>query len=243
VLPLAPRSRVMIPSPSDFVFLQIHCPSCKLRNPNTAFSSAQRLTLPDQVELQSGHFDVADRLFHHMGELWKGSTQSMGDVKELIPEFYYMDEMFVNSSCLPLGTRQNGETVSDVVSLFCALCIPTFVTFMHALEQFKHTYIHTYIHTYTHACIHTDIHTFIHTYAHTCDNTHKLTHLHTSAHRALTHDDLRQVLPAWACGDPRKFVRVMRDALEGAAVCYFDCCVHVMLFPRSRCICCVAPVD
>ena len=68
-----------------------------------------------QVQLQSGHFDVADRLFHHMGELWKGSTQSMGDVKELIPEFYYLDDMFANSSCLPLGTRQNGETVSDVV--------------------------------------------------------------------------------------------------------------------------------
>ena len=68
-----------------------------------------------QVQLQSGHFDVADRLFHHMGELWRGSTQSMGDVKELIPEFYYLDDMFVNSSSLPLGTRQNGETVSNVV--------------------------------------------------------------------------------------------------------------------------------
>ena len=55
------------------------------------------------------------RLFHHMGELWKGSTQSMGDVKELIPEFYYLEDMFVNGSCLPLGQRQNGETVSDVV--------------------------------------------------------------------------------------------------------------------------------
>ena len=73
------------------------------------------LTSAAQVQLQSGHFDVADRLFHHMGELWKGSTQSMGDVKELIPEFYYLDDMFSNSSCLPLGTRQNGETVSDVV--------------------------------------------------------------------------------------------------------------------------------
>lgn len=50
-----------------------------------------------------------------MGELWKGSTQSMGDVKELIPEFYYLDDMFVNGSCLPFGQRQNGEIVSDVV--------------------------------------------------------------------------------------------------------------------------------
>jgi hypothetical protein len=46
----------------------------------------------------------------------------MGDVKELIPEFYYLDEMFANSSCLPLGTRQNGENVSDVV---CDACLPS----------------------------------------------------------------------------------------------------------------------
>ncbi len=160
--------------PSDFVLLQIHCPSCKLRTPNTACSSVQRLTFPVQVELQSGHFDVADRLFHHMGELWKGSTQSMGDVKELIPEFYYMDELFVNSSCLPLGTRQNGETVSDVVSPFRALCISAFITFTHALEQFVHTYVHTYIQfirtyvrTYVRPCIHT-----IYPHSHTCTRSH-----------------------------------------------------------------------
>jgi hypothetical protein len=41
----------------------------------------------------------------------------MGDVKELIPEFYYLDDMFINSGCLPLGTRQNGEVVSNVVSV------------------------------------------------------------------------------------------------------------------------------
>ena len=64
----------------------------------------------------------------------------MGDVKELTPEFYYLDDMFTNASCLPLGQRQNGEHVCDVV------------------------------------------------------------------------------LPPWAGGDPRAFVRVMRDALEGSTL-------------------------
>jgi hypothetical protein len=116
---------------------QVHCSSCTLLVSETRFflrfessnrtffcfnyRSLHQFTLAPhgnvQVQLQSGHFDVADRLFHHMGELWKGSTQSMGDVKELIPEFYYLDDMFVNSSCLPLGTRQNGETVSNVVRI------------------------------------------------------------------------------------------------------------------------------
>jgi hypothetical protein len=86
------------------------------------------------VQLQSGHFDVADRLFHHMGELWRGSTQSMGDVKELIPEFYYLEDMFANSSCLPLGLRQNGEMVSDVVRY--ASCVPMArrISIFHSLQ-------------------------------------------------------------------------------------------------------------
>jgi len=119
-----------------------------------------------QVQLQSGHFDVADRLFHHMGDLWKGSTQSMGDVKELIPEFYYLEDMFVNGSCLPLGRRQNGETVSDVVR-FPAICFACSVPLF---------------------------------------------------------DSGVKVLPSWAGGDARKFVRIMRDALEGMSQSFLFTC-------------------
>ena len=38
------------------------------------------------------------------------------DVKEMVPEFYYLPEMFSNHNRLALGTRQDGTPVDDVVS-------------------------------------------------------------------------------------------------------------------------------
>ena len=64
------------------------------------------------VELQSGHFDVPDRLFSSIAECWEGCLHGMGDVKELIPEFFFLPEMLVNRSRLPLGDRQV-TTVAD----------------------------------------------------------------------------------------------------------------------------------
>lgn len=69
------------------------------------------------VELQSGHFDVADRLFFSVRETWRGVTHSMSDVKELIPEWYTTPEMFVNSRRLPLGRLQRDNIQVDHVEL------------------------------------------------------------------------------------------------------------------------------
>lgn len=65
--------------------------------------------------LQGDRFDRADRLFHSIAETFKGCTESMADVKELIPEFYYSSEFLANSNDLRLGVRQDGARVSDVV--------------------------------------------------------------------------------------------------------------------------------
>jgi len=38
-----------------------------------------------------------------------------GDVKELIPEFFYLDEFLMNTAGFDLGVMQNGTPVGDVV--------------------------------------------------------------------------------------------------------------------------------
>jgi hypothetical protein len=70
------------------------------------------------LRLQSGHFDVADRLFYSVNETWQsaaGYTINLADVKELIPEFYYLPEMFQNSNRFDLGVKQTGERIDNVV--------------------------------------------------------------------------------------------------------------------------------
>ncbi|KAL2663924.1 hypothetical protein AAZV13_02G129300 [Glycine max] len=71
----------------------------------------------ENQKLQGGQFDHADRLFNSIRDTWlsaagKGNTS---DVKELIPEFFYMPEFLENRFNLDLGEKQSGEKVGDVV--------------------------------------------------------------------------------------------------------------------------------
>lgn len=67
------------------------------------------------VELQDGKFDHSDRLFHSLPATWDGVMTNPADVKELIPEFFYLPSMFQNLSGLELGTKQRGEKIDDVI--------------------------------------------------------------------------------------------------------------------------------
>jgi hypothetical protein len=69
------------------------------------------------IELQDGRFDVADRMFHSVEEAWTASSSisTISDVKELIPEFYYLPEFLTNKNKLQLGIKQNKQTVGDVI--------------------------------------------------------------------------------------------------------------------------------
>ena len=49
---------------------------------------------------QGGKFDQADRLFMSINKTWRGCMRSTSDVKELIPEFFYMSDFLV---CLLLN--------------------------------------------------------------------------------------------------------------------------------------------
>lgn len=65
--------------------------------------------------LQSGHFDVADRLFSSVQRTWEMCTgRSAAEVKELTPEFYCNPSFLRNINELKLGTMQEGEVVGDV---------------------------------------------------------------------------------------------------------------------------------
>jgi hypothetical protein len=67
------------------------------------------------LTLQGGHFDVADRLFHNIGSSWKSaSCENVQDVRELIPEFFYLPDFLGNSNNFDYGVTQAGKTIHDV---------------------------------------------------------------------------------------------------------------------------------
>uniref|UniRef100_A0A8C5UFU5 LPS responsive beige-like anchor protein n=1 Tax=Malurus cyaneus samueli TaxID=2593467 RepID=A0A8C5UFU5_9PASS len=66
------------------------------------------------LNLQGGKFDHADRTFSSISRAWRNSQRDTSDIKELIPEFYYLPEIFVNSNNYNLGVMDDGTVVSDV---------------------------------------------------------------------------------------------------------------------------------
>nr|CDS28413.2 hypothetical transcript [Hymenolepis microstoma] len=68
------------------------------------------------IKLQGGHFDLPDRMFHSVEEAWLSASQhNMADVRELIPEFFYLPDFLVNSNHFDFGCKQNGVRVDSVV--------------------------------------------------------------------------------------------------------------------------------
>ena len=56
------------------------------------------------LSLQGGHFDLADRMFHTIKEGYESASKTnMADVKELIPEFFYLPDFLLNSNKFELG--------------------------------------------------------------------------------------------------------------------------------------------
>ncbi|VUZ46443.1 unnamed protein product, partial [Hymenolepis diminuta] len=68
------------------------------------------------IKLQGGHFDLPDRMFHSVEEAWLSASQhNMADVRELIPEFFYLPDFLINSNHFDFGCKQNGVRVDNVV--------------------------------------------------------------------------------------------------------------------------------
>eukprot|EP00475_Leptophrys_vorax_P030387 TRINITY_DN45476_c0_g2_i1.p1 TRINITY_DN45476_c0_g2~~TRINITY_DN45476_c0_g2_i1.p1 ORF type:complete len:785 (+),score=161.25 TRINITY_DN45476_c0_g2_i1:180-2357(+) len=58
-------------------------------------------------------FDNANRMFHDLHLSW--TTSGVVDMKELIPEFFYLPEFLQNGNQLELGQRTSGQSIDDVV--------------------------------------------------------------------------------------------------------------------------------
>ena len=68
------------------------------------------------IDTTGGHFDLADRMFHSLKEGWLSAARlNMADVKELIPEFFYLPELLINHNKFDLGMKQSGVALNDVL--------------------------------------------------------------------------------------------------------------------------------
>ena len=62
--------------------------------------------------LQSGHFDVADRLFYSMQIAWNSCSSGVGDVKELIPHLFYLPQCLENMNNYDMGKTRSNHNAS-----------------------------------------------------------------------------------------------------------------------------------
>jgi factor associated with neutral sphingomyelinase activation len=71
--------------------------------------------LPEyMLKLQNGRFDAAEREFHSMKQTWESVLSNTADLKELIPEFFYLPEFLQNRNRIDFGKGQNDERYDDV---------------------------------------------------------------------------------------------------------------------------------
>ncbi|KAJ4848486.1 BEACH domain-containing protein C2 [Turnera subulata] len=66
------------------------------------------------IKLQGGKFDHADRMFSDIAATWNGVLEDMSDVKELVPELFYLPEILSNENSVDFGTTQLGEKLDSV---------------------------------------------------------------------------------------------------------------------------------
>ncbi|XP_041645058.1 WD repeat- and FYVE domain-containing protein 4 isoform X2 [Cheilinus undulatus] len=62
-----------------------------------------------------GGFDIPERMFYSMKKEWESASgDNMSDVRELIPEFFYLPDFLLNSNHIQLGCMEDGTTLGDV---------------------------------------------------------------------------------------------------------------------------------
>jgi WD40 repeat protein len=68
------------------------------------------------LNFQGGKFDHADRLFYDIGHSWRSASSAggMSDVKEIVPEFFYLPDFLCNNSRFDIGEFQNGTWLDSV---------------------------------------------------------------------------------------------------------------------------------
>ncbi|XP_072155979.1 neurobeachin isoform X4 [Bemisia tabaci] len=66
------------------------------------------------LALQGGKFDHPNRLFSSLALSWKNCQRDTSDVKELIPELFFLPEMLVNVNGYRLGNGEDGKPIGNV---------------------------------------------------------------------------------------------------------------------------------
>ncbi|XP_065209719.1 neurobeachin isoform X2 [Planococcus citri] len=66
------------------------------------------------LALQGGKFDHPNRLFSSINLSWKNCQRDTSDVKELIPELFFLPEMLINENSFELGEQEDGTSVGSV---------------------------------------------------------------------------------------------------------------------------------
>ncbi|XP_048589684.1 neurobeachin-like isoform X3 [Nematostella vectensis] len=66
------------------------------------------------LNLQGGKFDHPGRTFCSVQRAWQNCNRDTSDVKELIPELFYLPEMFCNSNRFTFGVDDDGMVIDDV---------------------------------------------------------------------------------------------------------------------------------
>ncbi|WFD08381.1 beige protein-like 1 [Malassezia vespertilionis] len=100
------------------------------------------------VELQGGSFDLADRMFSSVGRAWlSASEHARSDVRELIPDFFCLPEMFLNTNGFAFGRTQAGARIDHVALPPWAHADPWLFVQLHR-EALESAYVSTHLHAW-----------------------------------------------------------------------------------------------
>ncbi|XP_017624631.1 BEACH domain-containing protein C2-like [Gossypium arboreum] len=66
------------------------------------------------IQLQGRNFNHSDRIFSDVAATWNRVLEDMSDVKELVPELFYLPEMLTNEYSINFGTTQVGRNLDSV---------------------------------------------------------------------------------------------------------------------------------
>ena len=67
------------------------------------------------IEFQGNNFDEPDRLFYSIEGTLNSTIMNKSDLREMIPEFYYMIELFYNKNNLLFKKLTNGKAIDNVL--------------------------------------------------------------------------------------------------------------------------------
>ncbi|KAK8635516.1 hypothetical protein V6N13_004250 [Hibiscus sabdariffa] len=61
------------------------------------------------IQLQGGNFNQTDQIFSDVAATWNGVLKDMNDLKELVPELFYLPEMLTNENPIDCRTKLGGK--------------------------------------------------------------------------------------------------------------------------------------